>query len=64
MPSASPWPASARWEPDGLRIGEVPATELAERFGTPLMVFDEVDLRARMRVVRATFPASRTRSRR
>lgn len=56
MPSASPWPVSARWEPDGLRIGELPATALAERFGTPLMVFDEVDLRARMRVVRGHFP--------
>jgi len=56
MPSASPWPASARWEPDGLRIGDMPAAELAERFGTPLMVFDEADLRARMRAVRARFP--------
>ena len=56
MPEASPWPGSARWEPDGLRIGGMAATELAERFGTPLMVFDEQDLRERMRAVRARFP--------
>ena len=56
MPEHSPWPASARWEPDGLSIGGVSAVELAARFDTPLMVFDEWDLRERMRAVRALFP--------
>jgi diaminopimelate decarboxylase len=51
-----PWPASARWRPEGLTIGGVAVAALAERFGTPLLVFDEEDLRARMRVVRAAFP--------
>ena len=32
------------------------AAELAARFDTPLMVFDEQDLRERMRAVRALFP--------
>ena len=56
MPEHSPWPASARWEPDGLSVGGLPAVELAARFDTPLMVFDEQDLRERMRAVRALFP--------
>ena len=54
--AAAPWPASARWELDGLSIGGVPARRARERFGTPLMVFDERDLRERMRTMRARFP--------
>jgi diaminopimelate decarboxylase len=34
----------------------VPAVALAERFGTPLLVFDEADVHARMREAKATFP--------
>ena len=53
MTEPSPWPASARWDPAGLSVGGVAASELAERFGTPLLVFDEQDLRERMRSMRA-----------
>lgn len=56
MPERTPWPASAAWQPDGLWVGGMRASELAERFGTPLLVFDERDLRERMRAVRALFP--------
>ena len=56
MPEPGPWPASAVWGPEGLVVGSVSAEALAERFGTPLLVFDEGDLRARMRVVRTAFP--------
>jgi diaminopimelate decarboxylase len=52
MPEPSPWPASARWDAAGLSVGGVPAGALAERFGTPLLVFDEHDLRERMRSMR------------
>jgi diaminopimelate decarboxylase len=51
-----PWPANARWDDDGLWVAGVRAATLAERFGTPLLVFDEADVRARMREVRAAFP--------
>jgi diaminopimelate decarboxylase len=50
-----PWPANARWAENGLAIAGVPAADLVERFGTPLMVFDEADVRARMREVRGAF---------
>jgi diaminopimelate decarboxylase len=51
-----PWPRSARWTSAGLEVGGLPAADLAARFGTPLVVFDEADLRARMRTTAATFP--------
>jgi diaminopimelate decarboxylase len=54
MPEA--WPASAQWEPGGLAIGGIDAVDLAARFGTPLLVFDEDEIRARMRAMRAAFP--------
>jgi diaminopimelate decarboxylase len=53
---AEPWPASAAWEPRGLRVGGVDADTLAQRFGTPLLVFDEADMRGRMRAMRGAFP--------
>jgi diaminopimelate decarboxylase len=53
---AGPWPASARFGPDGLELGGLPAAKLAHRFGTPLVVFDEREVRARMRAVRDLFP--------
>jgi diaminopimelate decarboxylase len=53
---AGPWPASARFRPTGLELGGLPASELAHRFGTPLMVFDEREIRARMRAIRQLFP--------
>jgi diaminopimelate decarboxylase len=55
-PGPSPWPANARFADAGLTIAGVPAVELAGRFGTPLLVFDEADIRARMRGMRRAFP--------
>lgn len=51
-----PWPASARFGPQGLVIGGMTAADLTSRFGTPLLVFDEDEVRARMREMRASFP--------
>ena len=56
MPEASPWPASAIVDGEGLAIAGVGAVELAARHGTPLLVFDLADVRARMRRVRTAFP--------
>ena len=53
---AGPWPAHAAFDEHGLRLAGVPAAELAERFGTPLVVIDELELRARCRRVREAFP--------
>jgi len=55
-PATGPWPVSARFGPEGLEIAGVRADELAARFGTPLVVFDESDIRERCRGVRARFP--------
>jgi diaminopimelate decarboxylase len=43
----SPWPATAESHGGALRIGGVAAEELAERFGTPLYVYDAATLRER-----------------
>jgi diaminopimelate decarboxylase len=51
-----PWPAHAAFGPSGLAMAGVQAEALAERFGTPLLVFDEADMRGRMREARAAFP--------
>jgi diaminopimelate decarboxylase len=49
-------PASARINATGhLEIGGVDTVELARRFGTPLYVFDEAEIRRRCRAVRAAF---------
>jgi len=53
---AGPWPAHAAFDEHGLRLAGVPAGDLAERFGTPLVVFDERELRMRCRRVREAFP--------
>jgi diaminopimelate decarboxylase len=53
---AGPWPANAAFDEHGLRLAGLPATELAERFGTPLVVIDDGELRARCRRVRETIP--------
>ena len=47
---------SARWTSTGLEVGGLAAADLAERFGTPVLVFDEDDLRDRMRALAAEFP--------
>jgi diaminopimelate decarboxylase len=57
--SSSPWPAMARFDEDGLSIGGVRAADLASRFGTPLIVVDETDLRARMRAAATAYPLVR-----
>lgn len=59
-----PWSTTTRRKTDGeLTVGGVGVVSLAERFGTPLYVFDEDDLRGRARRIRGVFesvyPASR-----
>ena len=49
-------PSSARPTGGGLSVGGCDLAELAERFGTPLVVYDEHDLRARCRAARDAFP--------
>jgi diaminopimelate decarboxylase len=51
-----PWPSRAAFGDEGLVVGGVRATELAERFGTPLLVVDEREVRDRCRLARAAFP--------
>lgn len=47
------WPDTTRRLPDGrLTIGAVPLTELANRFDTPLYIFDEQTIRRRARAAR------------
>lgn len=60
--AADVWPAAARRDADGeLVIGGVTASDLRERFGTPLYVLDEDEVRARARGVRAAFEAATAR---
>jgi len=58
MPEAAggPWPANARFGPDGLSIAGVLAEDLAARYGTPLLVADEEHIRARCRAFTTLFP--------
>jgi diaminopimelate decarboxylase len=54
--TAELWPASALRADDGsITIGGVSAPELAARFGTPLYVVDEADVRARAAELRDAF---------
>lgn len=49
-------PETAELDPQGrLRVGGLDLCDLAERFGTPLFVYDELDLRRRCREARAAF---------
>jgi diaminopimelate decarboxylase len=50
------FPESAAVEEGGLAIGGLPATELADEFGTPLYVYCEQTLRAQARAYRAAAP--------
>ncbi len=55
----SVWPASAHRDGDGVvRLGGLAATALAERFGTPLYVVDEEEVRAHARRTLAAFRAA------
>ncbi|EGX56674.1 diaminopimelate decarboxylase [Streptomyces zinciresistens K42] len=51
------WPAStAEPRPGELTVGGVPLAEVAERFGTPVYVLDEDEVRERCRTYRHAFP--------
>ncbi|MEV6702422.1 diaminopimelate decarboxylase [Streptomyces sp. NPDC051453] len=53
----SVWPRSTRLEADGdVCVGGVSLAEAAERFGTPVYVLDEQEVRARCRTYRTAFP--------
>lgn len=50
------WPESARRSDSGvLEVAGIAATELAERFGTPLYVLDEAQVRERAALIRGVF---------
>ncbi len=54
--AADVWPTSARRNADGaLEIGGVDVRDAAVQFGTPLFLFDEVDLRDRARRYRSAY---------
>ena len=53
------FPDSARVEHGELALGGVTASALADRFGTPLVVYCEETLRARVRVLRAAIGTGR-----
>ncbi|WP_369248353.1 diaminopimelate decarboxylase [Streptomyces sp. R41] len=53
----SVWPRSARPEADGdVSVGGVSLAEAADRFGTPVYVLDEQEVRERCRTYRTAFP--------
>ena len=53
----TPWPANAIASPAGdIQVGGVALTELAERFGTPLYVLDEAEVRSRAAAYRHALP--------
>ncbi|GII91245.1 diaminopimelate decarboxylase [Sinosporangium siamense] len=52
------WPATAARTSGAVTIGGVDVRELAERYGTPLYVLDEEDVRSRCRDFRAAFEGS------
>src|ERR1700761_3444792 len=54
------WPLTTRVDGLGrLCIGELALTEVADQFGTPTYVIDEVDFRRRIRRYRAALPEAR-----
>ncbi|MFJ5261831.1 diaminopimelate decarboxylase [Streptomyces sp. NPDC088387] len=53
----SVWPASTtEVRPGEVAVGGVPLTEVADRFGTPVYVVDEAEVRDRCRTYRHAFP--------
>ncbi|MFI7412897.1 diaminopimelate decarboxylase [Streptomyces sp. NPDC049627] len=53
----SVWPAStAEPRPGAVSVGGVPLAEVADRFGTPVYVLDEAEVRERCRTYRHAFP--------
>jgi diaminopimelate decarboxylase len=58
------WPTTTERDESGrLRVGGMPLPDLAERFGTPLYVFDERTLRERARSIREEFSRCYPRTR-
>ncbi|WP_432009829.1 diaminopimelate decarboxylase [Streptomyces cucumeris] len=56
------WPASASLLAHGdLAVGGVPLTEVADRFGTPVQLLDEAEVRARCRAYQRAFPGAGVR---
>lgn len=54
--AATVWPDTAARRADGVvTIGGVSLVDVADRFGTPAMLFDETDFRGRCRRVRSAF---------
>ena len=53
------FPSGARIDHGILEVGGMPVTELAERFGTPLVVYVEDALRERVRLFRQAAPRAR-----
>lgn len=53
---STPWPVTAHWGEEGLEIGGIPVTSLADSHGTPLLVIDEEHLRRRSGDFREAFP--------
>lgn len=59
---ASVWPSSARRTDDGsVEVGGVSVFDLRARFGTPLYVLDEAEVRAHARRARAAFASAAER---
>ncbi|MFN2542943.1 MAG: diaminopimelate decarboxylase [Actinomycetota bacterium] len=56
MTPPNPWPRNAIFGEGGLDVAGARATDLAERYGTPLFVVDEEDFRARARSFARAFP--------
>ncbi|MFI6285143.1 diaminopimelate decarboxylase [Streptomyces sp. NPDC051018] len=57
LTAPSVWPASAVLAPGGdVAVGGVPLTEIAERYGTPVYVLDEEEVRSRARAWRRALP--------
>ena len=51
-----PWPLTAAFDARGLEVAGALASELVERYATPLVVVDEEDLRCRCRMMRDLYP--------
>ena len=51
-----PWPEGSSFGQRGLELSGTAASELADRFGTPVVVVDEEHVRARCRAFKEAFP--------
>ena len=55
-PLGAPWPAAARRDGDDVLVGGVALSHVATRFGTPVYVLDEAEVRERCRAYRQALP--------